>query len=346
MMAIRRAVASNQIALVTRTGNPVTFSSLPGALSQCVCNILPNQSGTGDPSPQNVRPLSGYDNVTIYRTGRNFFRPLWFTNRTSAGITSVLNADGTIRMTGTATNVNRYAQSSSFMVLPAGTYTAKGSPNSVTVRQGTTRVDTSGTFTSDGETPLNITVTFTSGNAYDITEKIWIVSGTEAGEYEPFGDAYSFTFDSTVYGGTLNPLTGVLSIEWGIKTLGDLRWYYNATYGRFAATFPEIVETGKTRDIPLYCSSFLPIYDRRSYDDTPNDSIFAGGTTAHNVYIRIADYTTEEAFKAAFGDVQIIYPLREPVTVQLTAEQITAAQGFNTIWTDTAGTVTVQFWGN
>lgn len=346
MMSIRRAVISNQIALIGKSGNPISFRAALPSVPSCVMNILPHQSGTGNPSPQNVRPLSGYDNMTIYRTGKNLFRPLWFTNRTVAGITSVRNADGSIQMTGTATSVNRYAQSTGFMVLPAGTYTAKGSPNSVTVRQGTTRVDTNGTFTSDGETALNLSVTFTSGNTYDIEERIWIEIGSEAGEYEPFGDAYSYTFDSAIYGGTLNVLTGVLSVEWGMKTLGSLSWFYNETYDRFSATFSAITEPGTARVTPLYCSELMPVTDGRAVVDVPSNSIYAGGTSTHNIYVHGTGYTTEEDLKAALGDAQIAYPLREPVTVQLTAHEVSAIIGQNNIWMDASGNIGIQYYGN
>lgn len=52
------------------SGNPVV---LPEYVSLEKLNIefLPKQSGTGDPSPDNVRPISGYDSATVTRCGKN-----------------------------------------------------------------------------------------------------------------------------------------------------------------------------------------------------------------------------------------------------------------------------------
>ena len=54
----------------TVTGEAVTFDD--GAenapVKQIVANIQPMQSGTGDPSPDNVRPITGYTAVTITRS--------------------------------------------------------------------------------------------------------------------------------------------------------------------------------------------------------------------------------------------------------------------------------------
>lgn len=34
--------------------------------------IAPTQEGTGDPSPENVRPIVGWDAVNVWRCGKNF----------------------------------------------------------------------------------------------------------------------------------------------------------------------------------------------------------------------------------------------------------------------------------
>ena len=41
--------------------------------------------------------------------------------------------------------------------------------------------------------------------------------GSTATTFEPYqGDAYTADFGQTVYGGTLDWLTGVLTVEWGL----------------------------------------------------------------------------------------------------------------------------------
>ena len=47
------------------SGNPVTCHPVEGYPLSAVVSLKPKQAGTGDPSPENVRPISGYDSVTV-----------------------------------------------------------------------------------------------------------------------------------------------------------------------------------------------------------------------------------------------------------------------------------------
>ena len=50
----------------TATGNPLTFTTdLARPLPRLVANFLPVQSGTGEPSPENVRPITGWTGATV-----------------------------------------------------------------------------------------------------------------------------------------------------------------------------------------------------------------------------------------------------------------------------------------
>lgn len=66
--------------------------------------ITPTQEGTGDPSPENVRPIVGRDSVNVTRCGKNFMpysKPSPSTY-TANGITFTWNDDGSIHAIGTA----------------------------------------------------------------------------------------------------------------------------------------------------------------------------------------------------------------------------------------------------
>lgn len=49
----------------TETGNPITCNPVEGYPLSAVVTLEPKQAGSGDPSPDNVRPISGYDSVTV-----------------------------------------------------------------------------------------------------------------------------------------------------------------------------------------------------------------------------------------------------------------------------------------
>ena len=58
----------------TIINNPATFTTdLAKPLRKLLIPFTPVQAGTGDPSPTNVRPISGYSGLTAYRTGKNLY---------------------------------------------------------------------------------------------------------------------------------------------------------------------------------------------------------------------------------------------------------------------------------
>ena len=135
-----------------------------------------------------VQDLHGYDNPWPGGVGKNLFNPALFVNRTASGVTSEVQADGTIHLFGTSSGSVRYNSSAGNIVLPAGTYTITGSPNTARMRHDSTIIDTDGVFTSDGTTELLITVAVDSGTAIDIYEKIQIEAGSTATSWEPYSN--------------------------------------------------------------------------------------------------------------------------------------------------------------
>lgn len=50
----------------TASGNPATFTTdVSRPLKACTVTFAPVQSGTGDPSPENIRPISGWDGISV-----------------------------------------------------------------------------------------------------------------------------------------------------------------------------------------------------------------------------------------------------------------------------------------
>lgn len=62
------AVENNDAAYVTATGNPITLTdAVAGNAIEVSAEIVASQSGSGTPSPTNIRPISGFSSVTITR---------------------------------------------------------------------------------------------------------------------------------------------------------------------------------------------------------------------------------------------------------------------------------------
>jgi len=72
----RRALMGAAPRSIDAEGNPLTFETnrrLP--LKKCQVGFLPVQSGSGDPSPENVRPITGWTGCNVVRCGKNLFDP-------------------------------------------------------------------------------------------------------------------------------------------------------------------------------------------------------------------------------------------------------------------------------
>lgn len=73
MLSVRRSCLGATVRKVQIPSTPFssfsTDSSVP--LASLVADITAYQSGSGDPSPSNVRPITGYSSVKIWRTGKN-----------------------------------------------------------------------------------------------------------------------------------------------------------------------------------------------------------------------------------------------------------------------------------
>ena len=91
------------------------------------------QAGTGDPSPENIRAITGRENVEIAACGKNLL-PINASTSTSSGITTTSNKDGTYTVNGTSTGYGSYDIDSHFSYLISGeTYTLSGGKNGVKI---------------------------------------------------------------------------------------------------------------------------------------------------------------------------------------------------------------------
>ena len=68
----RRQILLNTPHLTTLSANPLTFKTdISANLKDCKIYFEPIQEGSGDPSPDNVRPITGWNGVTVRRCGKN-----------------------------------------------------------------------------------------------------------------------------------------------------------------------------------------------------------------------------------------------------------------------------------
>ncbi len=68
------------------TGNPVACYPVSGYPLGCKASWEPAQDGSGEPSPENIRPIKGRDSVAVTRCGENLLNIAPFTKQTMQGI--------------------------------------------------------------------------------------------------------------------------------------------------------------------------------------------------------------------------------------------------------------------
>lgn len=348
-MLLRRAMmmASSLVKhIVSSVTGLVTFTTNVAAdMPSILCEFAPVQSGSGDPSPSNVRPISGWNGLTATRAGKNCLDP----STVTAGY---MNAAGVIQ----AQNATRLEYTSDFIEIPPGvTYVTAGYDGLSSGEQGWVGCclyDASGTFIQRLATTL-------SGWSYVLKisdypqAKYLIVSARTWGHgvqglccifeqnatYAPYEGKTSVTVSwqseaGTVYGGTLDVATGVLTVTMAYNTLSGIGndWRYQSAYGRFYNAAAIGKGYGK-----IVCECF------KSATSGQNAIYIASNGL---VFIYNSDYTDANAFISAFGSNHIAYEIPSPTTIQLTPAQVQSIIGTNNVWHNANGGITVEYYDN
>lgn len=335
------------------SGPVVTCNPVPGYPLSVVSQVKAVQSGTGDPSTDNVRPISGWDEANLWIVGKNLFNISGEINRNPLGeYQGVFNfvEDGVL--TANANSVGMYLVGQiihvkkgtpvifSFDMLSTGTGTngyvciyELGSP----IVGMSSRPRTPGHYVSYEYTPKTDVIVFafgTSGGKGAKYKNISLTLKSEGGEYEPYkGLAHIATFEDTIYGGTLNWTTGELSVTHICANIQS-----TDAWGDSIAVNGYILQKdfGIAEGGAVLCN-IAPV----SYDGG------AGALTASVAYgcVRMSDFKTlfptiEEwrGFLDEIGGVQVCGKLKTPTTVKLTPTEILALTGTNTIYTNTGDT--------
>lgn len=172
----------------------------------------PAQEGSGDPSPENIRPIKGRTEVKVERCGENLLNIKPFDTNTGKGITFEYVPEGGIHIQGTA---SASADSPTFPVwhLPPGKYYgldmgAGIAASIVVLRNGRNLwLNTKGIFEIlAGDVTKYWYVIVANGATLNNTIYPYIVLGTTAPTtYTPYiGRTNALTLPETVYGGEVD----------------------------------------------------------------------------------------------------------------------------------------------
>lgn len=281
-------------AAITGSGEIVSFTSaFEKPLSELILNIEPVQSGSGDPSPTNIRPISGWTGTAIYRRCKNFIHqslnalvPGYTT--TDHGITYTINDDMSVTCNGTATAtsmINLTASAATAHVpLPKGDYILSGCPSGSGSSSYSLRIRTQNvgggntTFLRDSGNGASFSVTDTreAARVYieiangtvcnDVTFYPMIRKASDPKEpYKPWGSvggniAYPITWSDTagtVYGGALDVARGKLTVTRKDILLSSLTWQRRGVR-LFSANLPSGESADPTVPISEHLCDYFP----------------------------------------------------------------------------------------
>lgn len=349
------------------SGNPVTCEPVAGYPLGVVASWEPTQAGEGEPSPDNIRPISGRDAVKVERCGRNLIKPIW-KSKSESGISYIVNDDYSITIRGTATARSyikffdsKFGESlvdgtytlCTLTNLPAGTSVLAGHydgtayvGNIAGISPGKNHV----TFAAKGVHSLDAYIDTKAGATVDTTVYLMLVPGsTPPIAYTPYrGDTLALALPSTIYGGSLDAVTGEGEHKWGLVTFdGSEAW----TIGGLAAdkrdwyyVSPKIVDA--INEMPKSGNEICSHYP---HYDVSNNNTGKGCALVWSAFrVRWGDIIPENtdawksylAAQAAAGTpVQIAYKLKTPTPITATGNgTIMPLEGeTNTIMTDADG---------
>ena len=260
----------------------------------------------------NICPISGWDEANVTRCGKNLSKSQ--TNNSvlcsvKKGVTYTLSYEGNV-----GANIKKNTNSGEVVIwgpqLPL-------------------------TFIADED--FNLFLNAWSANISNIQVEV----GNQATTYEPYnGSTYTIDLDGTRYGGTLDVVSGVLTVDRAYVDLGDL----NYILGGGGLVFYSSIPSRKTGTIQIISDSYK--YIGNASDSTVrdgDDGVIATEANSEQIKIKDTRFDSASAIKQAMASHKIIYPLATPITIQLTPTQVKSLLEQNKVWADTGNILEAKY---
>ena len=153
----------------------------------------------------------------------------------------------------------------------------------------------------------------------------------------------SFGSVGTVYRGSVNLTTGLLTVTHGSVDLGSLTWNRGSAVGHeyFNAPVTDIKQGSNYAPSNILCEKYKTESWINVYNNISDYIIGAGND--YRVYIYDKDYTDAISFKTAMNGVQLVYELATPREYQLTPTQLRSLTGANRLTSSTGEVTEVEY---
>lgn len=330
-----------------------TFNASALPMPSLKVGIEPQQEGSGDPSPENIRPISGWDEVNVTRCGKNLCGEL------EEGSLSESKPIGSTYSELKYSVANRMRIET---LVPTFGNDIVVTCNSDTYDFCCALFDTNGMylgrnkgFESWRDTPYTpsipsgyIAVALKRKDNQDILSfdyencHLQIELGETATAYEPYnGHTYTIDLDGTRYGGTLDVVSGVLTVDWLKLDISQIS-ITKSVSGLFQTNSltADIKKPISTLSASGYIKSSLFSEIGSTYITGPQgtnpspDGVMALSSSGM-LYFNYLATSDIDVFKRAMENVEFVYKLATPQTYQLTPTAVKSLLGSNNVWADT-----------
>lgn len=335
----RRKILLNTPHIDTSVGDLVTFNTdLSAPLKSCKVSFSPVQEGEGDPSPENVRDITGWNGVEVNRCGKNLIDKTAYENiyTTYDYIDSSYrckkiqlkpNTTYTVSFTSTGADAN---------VIILFNYTSHVNGNTFLDLR---KASGSKTYTTDDTGCLYIGSVNTNNDKYNARMsvcEIQIEEGLTATDYEPYtGQTYPITFPTEagiVYGGYVDLISGELVVDKASE--------------EFLFVNPDTSNGFDSKIFTLANTSTSPTSENDKITNVVNNYAYAGASyNAPHLYITakaLVVYLKENTYRDEV--VQVCYPLADPIHYQLTPQRLLTLKGINNVYSDANGQTEIKYW--
>jgi hypothetical protein len=183
------------------------------------------------------------------------------------------------------------------------------------------------------------------------TEANVVVSPTTSAED---GTTYNIQFKDgdnplTVYGGTFDVVSGVLTVDRAYVDLGTLNWtYYNYSNvnGFYSSDLTNAKRpTSSSVKSNLISDRYKTVADSDFNTNGKDMEIAISASGALYLKVKNNAYIDATAFKTAMNGAQVVYELATPQTYQLTPTIIKSLQGENNFFADSGEIELLQYFG-
>lgn len=305
----------------------------------------------------NICPISGFSALNVTRTGKNLAHNT-ATSQTVNGVTYTVATDGRVKANGTASGTS-ILDLGTITLMGGMTYTLSGCPSGGSGSTYALFLRGSGSFAQKidfgGGNQFTVTDTVTTTlsmivyNGYtasDLTFEPMVRLSDATADFEPYnGQTATVNFGQTVFKGSLNLTTGLLTVTHALTPLNNKSWVKSGN--KFYTTGFDNAPDGALYTGDFACAIGIPVNKEWNALSVGECCLRSGLYSLNKwslAYCSDAYATVEEFVSALNENCTITYPLATPIEITTTPENISTVDGINNIFNDTNGDVEVKFY--